>query len=470
MTLVTVQNVPICATGVEYMLSTGPATFTEQDLRDACTLANDDPTYRTPRLKLGHVAGGWQASDGSTNGEPSFGQFSNLRVGNYGQELFADIINVPDWLANLLPSAYPSRSIEGQQGYKSNAGKTYGLAIDAVALLGVEMPGVASLDDLQAVLTNPEVTVTEEGNFQIAAARGVRAQVDVDFVRRQAYEQVATGDQYWWWIRSVRIDPNELIMEDEDTGELYRVPFTTEENAVTFGEAVKVYEQFTDAPAEEQEPLAASSWKSAAQSRPTTRGGRMTPKELRAAIGLPESASDEEVKERLKVMGQGTEAPPPPDPPKPDENDEDDDEDDGDTPPNVDDPVGPGRVETPPGESTTTVDAAAFRQLQEDARLGREAREQQITARRKGRVKAAIQAGKIPPSRREHYEKLMAADEEGTSSLLDELQGGVIPVELVGQATVDAGVAGVSDDYPVSWLSPDERARVHAARQQEVAS
>jgi hypothetical protein len=447
------------------MLSTGPATFTEQDLRDACSLANDDPTYRTPRLKLGHVAGGWQASDGTDSGEPAFGQFSNLRVGNYGQELFADIINVPDWLAGILPSAYPSRSIEGQQGYKSNAGKTYGLAIDAVALLGVEMPGVASLDDLQAILTNPEVTVTEEGNFQIAAARGVRAQVDVDFVRRQAYEQVATGDRYWWWIRSVRIDPNELIMEDEESGELYRVPFTADGNDVTFAEAIKVYEQFTDAPSEEQEPIAASSWKTAAQSRPSTRGGRMTPKELRAAIGLPESASDEEVKERLKTLkaDDGTEAPPPP-APDPDEESEDEDEgDDGDT-----------ETETPPAEpaapSTTTVDAAAFRQLQEDARLGREAREQQITARRKGRVKAAIAAGKIPPSRREHYEKLMSADEEGTAALLDELQAGVIPVELVGQATVDAGVSGHDDSYPVSWLSPDERARVNAARKQEVVS
>jgi hypothetical protein len=102
--------------------------------------------------------------------------------------------------------------------------------------------------------------------------------------------------------------------------------------------------------------------------------------------------------------------------------------------------------------------------------LGREAREQQITARRKSKVTKAIGKGKIPPSRREHYEKLMAADEAGTSALLDELQEGVIPVELVGKNTVEAGTAGGGDDYPLHWLSHEEQARVRAARQQEVAS
>jgi hypothetical protein len=196
----------------------------------------------------------------------------------------------------------------------------------------------------------------------------------------------------------------------------------------------------------------------------------MTPKELRAAIGLPESATDDEVKERLKVLHAGTETPPPPPPPQPDQPEEDGDEEDDDGDQEVEQPPegDPAPAGAPP--ETATVDAAAFRQLQEDARLGREAREQQIAARRKSKVTAAIQAGKVPPARRAAYEKLMAADEDGTTTLLAGLEENVIPVESRGKTTVAADVAATSDDYPLQWLSPGERARVLAARAQEVTS
>lgn len=64
----------------------------------------------------------------------------------------------------------------------------------------------------------------------------------------------------------------------------------------------------------------------------------------------------------------------------------------------------------------------------------------------------AIQAGKFPPSRRQHYRMLLARDPKGTRKLIARL----------------AAVAGVSepepdDGYDPAWLSSGERQRIAAA-------
>jgi hypothetical protein len=52
---------------------------------------------------------------------------------------------------------------------------------------------------------------------------------------------------------------------------------------------------------------------------------------------------------------------------------------------------------------------------------------------------AAIKAGKFPPARREHWQRLWAADPDGTKATIGQLAAGVIPMTA-------AGYAGVGDE------------------------
>jgi ATP-dependent protease ClpP protease subunit len=67
------------------------------------------------------------------------------------------------------------------------------------------------------------------------------------------------------------------------------------------------------------------------------------------------------------------------------------------------------------------VDTATWAQVQADAKLGREAREAQVKARREAVVDAAVKAKKILPPRREHWLQQIEADEEGVTATLASL-------------------------------------------------
>lgn len=457
---VTITDIPIVGVGT-YMLSTGKTTFTEDDLADAVRAANEDPSVKNPRLKLGHIDGSWQA------GEPSFGNYTNLHLSADGQEIIADLETL-DWLAEYLPIAYPNRSIEGRFGFVSEAGKSYRLGITAVVALGIELPGVSTLDDLREILTNPEVTM------KVAAGKPgitVRAQIDAGDVEREFYTQFATGDRYWWWIRSVRLEPNALICEDEDTGQLWNVPFAISDRTITFSEPEAVYVEYKKDPVVDQAKASTGyGHKAAARSRAMRdkKESGVTDQELRASIGLPEDATDEQVKARLTELRAASEADPTDDPDKDDDKDDDADKDDDDTDADKDDDGGEGTPHEP--TTTASVDRAALKDLKRDAAMGRKAREEQLAAADEKVISDAVRAGKFPPARRKHFEKLLAADREGTIKMIDDLEDGVVPVIEKGSTRMedDEVNAGSQDAYPDDWLSPGERAtrdRVRAAAQ-----
>lgn len=84
-----------------------------------------------------------------------------------------------------------------------------------------------------------------------APAAPVQASVDADTVRRRFNFDWATSqpidglDTYWWWARSIRLDPNEVIADD-DEGNLWSVPFTTDGvDEITFGTPLRVAETYT---------------------------------------------------------------------------------------------------------------------------------------------------------------------------------------------------------------------------------
>lgn len=75
-------------------------------------------------------------------------------------------------------------------------------------------------------------------------------------------------------------------------------------------------------------------------------------------------------------------------------------------------------------EGMVLVDEAAHAALLSDAKAGREAREHQLAAERKAAVRAAVEDGRIPPARAEHWEQLLAAD-PGSLEVLNGLGHGL---------------------------------------------
>lgn len=68
-------------------------------------------------------------------------------------------------------------------------------------------------------------------------------------------------------------------------------------------------------------------------------------------------------------------------------------------------------------EGTALVDAEQLEQLQADAAAGRQAREEQVAARRASLVEAAVNDGRVPPSRRDHWVDYLAKDPAGEEAL-----------------------------------------------------
>jgi len=66
-------------------------------------------------------------------------------------------------------------------------------------------------------------------------------------VKRAFYENASTPMTYW--IAEMQLDPPQLIVCDDATSNLYRVPLTINGSDITFGQPVQVQRVFTDAPA-----------------------------------------------------------------------------------------------------------------------------------------------------------------------------------------------------------------------------
>ncbi len=515
--LARVNRVELVHTG-SWNAKSGPVTFTPDDLASAVG-AFDCPAVRRPVLKFGH--------DGNHGaGDPAIGWVDNLALDDDGGSLVGDFVGMPAWLAatngdggSVLISAYPDRSIEGEFDYRCQLGHNHPFVVHAVALLGVDRPGVGtlpSLQDLAAVYgveladgtepTGTAVTVafaaervaalTDEVAASATDGRSimpnprpakVAASVSVEDVRRDYYDKAPWSH----WITEVHLDPLQLIVVDDDSGQRWRVPVdVTGEDTFTFGEPVQVLVRYVDKP----EQVAASAgqpivYASRAESRPGQQPAATTaaepaepttepvepppaepsanpelpaaepepttePKEdpvstlsdVRSRLGLPDDADEATVSAAVlaAIGGQPTDTTTTPE---------------AVTEPETSAEPAPVAASTSPAlpDGVVTIDREALAELRRNATLGAAAHERQRVADRDSFINAAMGEGKFAPARKDHWVKAWEADPEGTKATLSALEPGlVLPLVAAGTAgpgEPEADELGINETALGGWAN-----------------
>jgi hypothetical protein len=484
--LATIPGVEIVATG-EWNLSTGMTTFTTEDLAAAVDAAGC-PSLGDPAIKLGHV-------DPRFDGEPRVGNVKNLTLTAGGNKITGDYSGMPAWLGEIMASAYPERSIEGTYGVICQQGHNHAFVITAVALLGVSAPGVGVLNgiedipvlygiaaetkDLADLLTGHTIWKLHLEGGEPMAGSVVAQGITTEDVRRAYYDNPDTS--YAMWITELQLDPLQLIVCDEGSGAVFRVPISAAKGELTFGDPVPVSIEYVDKPgdkpkagtlrfasrdesrkgvtdpkaADEPEPPADTTPdpEAAAEPHGTPNGTHSHDHPAYGAQGGDETHShshthagddnhahahatadntkeggtdvdftDEQLASLRASLGLG----------------EDDTELDGeallaavaqlkDKAESV--KVGAARP-LPPG--VMTIEKEAWEGLNKRVLAGEEFRKKQLAGERDQVILAAIRAGKLSPAGRARWERIWDKDPEGTREILAGLPKNSFPVEDIG--------------------------------------
>lgn len=467
-------GVEIVSVGMNWPASTGDITVTFEHIADAIVAANDDPHIQVPRLKLGHTSalnGDHPDHDPFAaigDAQPAFGRWVNLRATNDGATLVADADYVLDWLAASAPSDFPNRSMECVWDVVTPGDRRYSMVITAVSLIGAYLPACRDLDDLQRLVAGGPSAM--KGAARAASRkendvpRPTSASVSYETVRQRFNFEWATDpesifeasdgdnvDPYWWWARDIRLDPNEVIADD-DEGNLWSIPFETDgDDGVTFGRPQRVRTEYV--------PVAASAASFTRPTKPAPTGARsaasarltteeassMTDEQRRAlalSLRLSEDATEEAIHEAAAAAGVETET---------------------ETPPaGVENPEVP-ETETPPaaaaasGVDTVTIDRPTYEQLRSGAADGSRARAEQLAAEREGYLSALVGDGVFVPAAKAGWAAQLAQGgevERATRATLDAMPKGTVPLEARGEVPADAAAAagGISDAAYENYL------------------
>lgn len=474
---VTIPNVPLMEAGTWTDMYGRTRTITPDDLAAAAAAPND-PAVKLPRTKLGHTdprftdpAMGFQH-----DATPALGKAVNLRVSENGQTLIADLAGLPEWMTpDVMASMFPNRSVEASFGVSTSTGRSHAMVVTATALLGTALPAIETLDDLKALWDGSLMGVDQAEDAIAASAVGMRPSSALTFVRprnevalryddeqvvRAFYEKLDNEGDYASWVRTVLHDPDELLVQNDANGDLFRIPFTVADEDgedITFGEPVRVRIEYVDA--EDTKPdageiaaaaLAATAGHSVglvfatrSDSRPqpttTTEEDSMDPKALRASLGLDEDATDEQVIAALAKHGLaqpgGT-------------NDNDNDEQEQHEEEEQPKQIAAGRLALP--EGTVLVDEQRMADLEAEVALSRTERTQRTASDRDAFIASAVSDGRIPRARAEFWRGKLDENEEIAMAAINEFpKGTAAPVGEVGYA---AGEAEQSSSYDPSWL------------------
>lgn len=214
----TVTDVPLIRVGT-WNPAEGDGTVTLDILNDIVA-ASQDPRLNIPVIKLGHVDERFDNPDYFEDGEPAYGQISNLRVTeDEGGTLVGDLINIPEMLADVMESAYPHRSVEIYFGVQltDQAGEVleeFSAVLTALALLGEAPPAVSGLGAIHESFSGRKSAarsfrVDQAGKFALTAGHtfeSLRTQL-------RALLDARTGTDEYVWIAD--LDDSMVIYESE---------------------------------------------------------------------------------------------------------------------------------------------------------------------------------------------------------------------------------------------------------------
>ena len=406
--LVTVKDRELIKTG-KYQLSTGEFEATPELIKAAIE-AHEAGILRKPVVRLGH-------NDPRFSGDPAVGWVDNVRASEDGSTLYGDLVGVPEWLADVMPSAYPSVSIEGLYDYTDAKGDTHDFVLTGLALLGVTPPGIDSLQSVQDVARL----------YDIAAA-GVIGGTAIEFTIQAAdapkpygnvtYADSKNGKYPIDTAEHVRAAWSYINMPKNQKGysptELASIKGRIKTAAKKFGIDIQA------ASAAEQEGAVVA-----------------LPEKLAEALGVDASADEDSVLAAIAKLKEPPEAAPAPQPEQ----------------------VAAaaeqlGLVMVNKDQYEATVAAAA---------AGAQARDQQIREANEGLVMAAIREGKIPPARKDHWLDALKADQEGTTQVLASLKP-ILPVTEIGHSKVSPnGAEPSTGDDSDSVVKNYAEGRIYAA-------
>lgn len=474
-------GVALLEVGEEWHAGTGVFAATPEHLISAVA-AVEDQGVRLPRIKLGHYDSRWNLPrnpDGTPqDGQPSFGRVGNMRLSPNGMVLIGDLLRLPKWLDDCLPTAYPGRSIEGAWRYKSVRGRTHPFVAQALSLLGAFMPAVTTLPDIEALFhaesidevkmidtsSDAQYFFASRSEDQMPKHELVAASIGPAEIRDAYYEQLG----HTTWIHKIEFSPVAQLIVEADSKALFGIPWRIEDDTVVFGEGTEVrlgYQPYDNVAASVEEVAVVYSTKEesladtfVANAQVQTPEDGMTPEQLKA-LKLPEDATSEQIDERLTALaaletvepvlqpGEEVVTPVQPDPRVA--------------------PVVPGEPsETPPvpaeketpveadpkvvPQGAVLVDASQWRVTQETVGKFNQMLEAQKRREHDELVSASIADGKFPPSMRSHYTDLLQKDETGTRQIIEVLAAGTVPLNEIGHGGTDAATTDVA--YPSAWF------------------
>lgn len=478
--LATLPAVPLLSVGT-WAASTGVFHVTREHLQ-AAIAAFADPGFRRPIVKLGHV-------DSRFDGEPALGRIVNPRLSDDGMTLIGDLTGMPSWLADIAASAFPSRSIEGEFGHKTQTGTRHAFALTAVALLGIQAPAVSTLADLAVLYGLDPVAVAasaahsmEETMPQPPTPVRVAASVNLDTVRQEFYsDKNVTAFGPYAWIREVWSD---FVIVDNDEGDLYQVPWSEDPAApgeIVWGKPTSVRVQYvpdTSAEDADDQPLGM-----AASAGDALRAGALRARLAAMHVAAADGDTDPGPTPEVPADPEPPAAPAPADTTEPAEPDDEPDpaaaepeqlaldvpaaepeqpntNEEGDTIMSLSEfrsRLGLGddadeaavlaalddRLNTPAPQpvaataalpdGVVAIEASTLDELRRNAEAGARAEARQRTEDRNRYIDDAVRAGKFAPARRDHWIAAYDADPTGTRQTIDGLaEGLVVPVAAKG--------------------------------------
>lgn len=386
--LVTVPGVELMRVG-KWNLSTGEWECTTKEIAAAID-AHDKGLLRKPVIRLGH-------NDPRFSGDPAVGWLDNLRASEDGQALIGDMVGVPEWLAEILPSAYPSRSIEGLYDYTAPDGSEHEFVLTGLALLGATRPGVESLQSLQDVARLYDIAAAGQVGgkaieLTIEAADAPKPYGDVKYADpKNGKYPIDTAEHVRAAWSYINMPKNQ---KDYSAAELAQIKDRIKAAAKKFGIKIEAGEASE------------------------TEGGAIValPEKVAEALGIDASADEDTVLAKIAELKPPAPAAEPEPEPQP----------------------APVAAAAGVVNGLVQIEQATLDELKAAAAQGVEARARQIAEEDERTVMAAIGQGKIAPARKDHWLAALKADRDGTKQVLASLAAGLIPVNEVGHQ----GVAG----------------------------